>query len=118
MGIIFEDLLGIVARARGNFEIADDGRRVPRTKSKGEWREGIQRFENVALPVDDGAAKCRVEKMLLGEAPGNEFLRSVITFFVVEALGEAVFDLVCICERGIRVEPVEIEKIVYSRHIF
>src|SRR5260370_42669746 len=55
--------------------------------------------------------------MLLGEALGNKYMRSVINFFAVEALGEDVFELVRICERGIRVEADEVRKIVDARHI-
>src|SRR5207249_12115866 len=45
LGIVLKDLLEVIRTARSEFEIADDGRPVPRAKSKGKGRDGIERSE-------------------------------------------------------------------------
>src|SRR6266446_9445492 len=69
LGIVLKDLLQIVRAAGSNFEIADDRRPVAGAKREGERRDGIECLEDVALAIDDGAAKRRIKVMFLDDAP-------------------------------------------------
>src|SRR5215469_11736616 len=70
--IVLEDLLKIVAAARGDLEVAEDGRPITGTKRKREWRDGIERLKNVALADDDGSAEGGIKVVLLNDAPRKE----------------------------------------------
>jgi len=53
--IVLKNLLQVVRAAGSDLEIADDRRPVAGSEGKRERRDGVQRLEDVALPVDDGA---------------------------------------------------------------
>src|SRR6266704_2138139 len=57
MRIVLKNLLQIVSASGSDLEIADDGRPVARTERESERRDGIERLEDVALSIDDGASK-------------------------------------------------------------
>src|SRR5438552_2445474 len=59
--IVLQNLLQIVGTAGSDFEIAHDRRPVARPKREGERRDGIERLEDVALAIDDGAAERRIK---------------------------------------------------------
>src|SRR5262249_1536908 len=67
--VVLHDLLSIVFPARGDFEIADNGRRISWAGGKCKRSDGIQRLQHVALPVHDSAAEIRIEIMLLHHIP-------------------------------------------------
>src|SRR5712692_6292906 len=80
--------------------------RGPKEKAKGETDS------NVSLPGDDRAAKRGIEKMFLQQAPGDKFLRLIVTTLHPEALRNAVFHFIGVAERGVRVEADELREIV------
>ena len=71
LSIVLEDLFDVVGAAGSDLDIADDGRPVAWTESEGKGRDGVERLEDVALAVDDGAAESGIEIMLLENAPGK-----------------------------------------------
>src|SRR5216683_1087596 len=115
--IVLKNLLQIVRAARSNLKIADDRRPVARAERESERRDGIQRLENVALPVNDGAAKSGIKVVLLGDAPGNEFLRLVVAIFAEEPLRYPIFDFAGVGERGIRIEMHEVSKAIHAGNV-
>ena len=112
LGIVLKDLLDVIVAAGRDFEIADDGRPVARAEREGEGRDGVERFEDVALAVNDRATERGIEIMFLVNAPREEFLWLVITGFAEEALGDAVLDFVGVGERGVGIEADEVGEIV------
>ena len=110
--VIFEDLLEIVRPAGRNFEVAENRSVIARPESEREGRERAESLKNVALPVNNSAAKSGVEEMFLRHAPGEKFLRLILSGFDEQALGDSVFDLVGVRECGVGIEPDKIRKIV------
>src|SRR6266849_1884570 len=110
--VVFEQLLGIKEAAGSDLEVAYDGRRVARSESESEWGDGIERLENVALAVENGAAEGGIKIMLLDQLPGKELLRLVIAGFHPEALCDAIFDFIGIGAGGVGVKADESRKIV------
>src|SRR6266478_1881342 len=111
--IVLKNLLQVVRAARSDPKIADDRRPVAGSEGKGERRDGVQRREDVALPVDDGAAKCGIKVVLLHDAPGNQFLRLAVAVFPEEPLCKAIFDFAGVGKSGIGVEPDKVCEVIY-----
>src|SRR5262249_45075369 len=109
--IVFQNLLGVVAAAWRDFNIADDWRRVARTKRKGKRGDRIESPQHVSLAIHNGAAKGRIEIMFLHDAPGNELLGLVVATFQKEPLGEAVFHFVRVAQCCVGIEANEALKI-------
>src|SRR6202047_702390 len=105
-------MLGIKETAGINLEVADNWRRVARSESEGERRDGVESFENVSLAGDDGTAERGIEIMLLQQAPGDELLRLVLTGFPPEALRDAIFDFVGIGASGVSIEADKLQEII------
>src|SRR5438045_6398374 len=76
--IVLEKLFGIEASRGSYFEVADDRGGVARAQREGKGSYRVQRFQNVALAVDDGTSEGGIEIVFLCNAPGNEFLRLVL----------------------------------------
>src|SRR5271163_499775 len=124
LGIVFEDLLGVVEAARRDFEIADDGGPIDGAEGEGKRSDGVQGLKDVAgagigsareravVAGNEGAAEGGIEIVFLDDAPGEELLRLVIAFFEEEALGDAVFDFVGVGEGRAGVKANEIGEIM------
>jgi len=89
-----------------------DQLRGPKAKANGEI--GVQRREDVALPVDDSAAKCGIKVVLLHDAPGNQFLRLAVAVFPEEPLCKAIFDFAGVGKSGIGIEPDKVCEVIYA----
>src|SRR4029077_9442578 len=61
----FQQILGIKAATGCDPEVTDDRRRVALAEGKSEWRDGVQRFKNVALSVENGSPERGIEVVLL-----------------------------------------------------
>src|SRR6266851_1734745 len=114
LGIVLKNLLQIVVSAGSDLEIADDRRPVAGTESESEGRDGIQRLEDVALAVDDGAAKGGIKVVLLDDAPGNKFLRLAVAVLPQKPLRKAVFDFAGVGKRGIRIEMNKVGEAIHA----
>lgn len=71
LSIVLEDLFNVILTTRHDLDIADDGRPVAWTESESKGRYGVERLEDVALAVHDGAAESGIEIMRLENAPRN-----------------------------------------------
>jgi len=49
-------------------------------------------WKDVALAVNDGAAKGGIKVVFLDDAPGNELLRLAVPVFAEQPLGDAIFE--------------------------
>src|SRR6266403_3979874 len=107
-------MLGVKEATGSDLEVAYDGRRVPRSESESEWGDGIERFENITLTVENGAAEGGIKIMLLDQLPGKKFLRLVVAGLHPEALRDAIFDLIGVGASGVGVETDEPREIVDS----
>src|SRR5467141_682188 len=114
LGIVVKNLLQIVVAARSDLEIADDRRPVAGTESERERRNRGECLENIALVVDDGAAKAGIKIVLLNDAPGNELLRLAITVLPEEPLRKAIFDFAGVGERGIGIKTNKIGEAIHA----
>jgi len=110
--VVFKDLLGIVAAAGSELDVADDRGPVARGGGESERGDGIKRFEDVALAGNERAAECGIEIMFLNDAPGKEIHRLSVAGFYVKMLDDAVFDFVGVGEGGVAVETDEVGKVV------
>src|SRR4029077_2923597 len=84
---------------------------------KSEWRDGVQRFKNVALSVENGSPERGIGVVLLHQTPGQEFLRLIIAGFHPQALRDAIFDFVGVGACGIGIETDELKEIVNAGDI-
>src|SRR5579859_187357 len=110
--IVFEQVLGVKESARGNLEIADDGGRVARSQSESKGRDRVQGVEDVALAVENCAAKGGIEIMLLHQTPGKQLLGLIVVRFHPQALSNAVLHFIGVGAGGIGVEADELLKII------
>src|SRR6266403_569982 len=110
-------MLGVKEATGSDLEVAYDGRRVARSESESEWGAGIERFENIALTVENGAAEGGIKIMLLDQLPGKELLRLVVAGLHPEALGHAIFDFIGIGAGGVGIKADELGKIVNTGDI-
>src|SRR6266480_3062073 len=117
LGIVLKNLLQIVEVAGSDFEIADDRRPVAGTESKCERRDGVERLEDVALAVDDGAAKGGIKVVLLNDAPGNELLRLAVAVFAEEPLRKAIFDFAGVGKSGIRIVMNKVGEMIHPGNV-
>jgi len=83
-------------------------------KAKSERRNRVECLENIALAVDDGAAKGGIKIVLLNDAPGNELLRLAITVLPEEPLRKAIFDFAGVGERGIGIKTNKIGEAIHA----
>src|SRR3989475_2460291 len=114
LGIVMKNLLQIVVAARSDLEIADDRRPVAGTESESERRNRVDCLENIALAVDDSAAKGGIKIVLLNDAPGDELLRLAITVLPEEPLRKAIFDFAGVGERGIGIKTNKIGEAIHA----
>src|SRR2546427_296152 len=96
------------------LEIADDRRPVAGTESESERRNRVECLENIALAVDDSAAKGGIKIVLLNDAPGDELLRLAITVLPEEPLRKAIFDFAGVGERGIGIKTNKIGEAIHA----
>src|SRR6266446_1534874 len=113
VGVVLEDLLGIVPASRSDPEIADDGRPVDGPGGESEGCDGTQRLKNISLAWNDCAAERGIKEMFLQDAPGNEFLRLVFFFLQKQPLRESVLDFIGVRERGVSIETDKIGEIIH-----
>src|SRR5258707_4515589 len=73
--IVFEDLLGIVAAAGSELDVADDWRPVARGGGEGNRGDGMKRCDDVGVDGKERAEECGIEIMFLNDAPGKEIHR-------------------------------------------
>src|SRR5882762_5052944 len=106
MRIVLEDLLHVVPAAGSKFDVADDGRPVAGTEGEGERRDGVESLKNVALAIYDGAAKGRIEIVLLKDGPGQEFPGLVVAFLQEQALHETILDFIRVGDRGVGIKEI------------
>src|SRR6266852_236627 len=117
LGIVVKNLLQVVVAARSDLEIADDRRPVAWTESESERRNRVECLENIALAVDDGAAKGGIKIVLLDDAPGNELLRLAVTVLPKEPLRNAIFDFAGVSKSGIGIEPDKVGEMIHAGDI-
>ena len=117
LSIVLEDLLDVVFAAGHDLEIADDGRPVAWTEGEGKGSYGVERLEDIALAVYDGAAERRIKIVSLQNAPGEQLLGLAVAGFDEEPLGDAVFDLAGVRQGGIGIEANKIRNVVYSAYV-
>jgi len=110
--IVLENLFGVVFFARCDFDVADDRRPISGSEGERERRNGIERLQDVSLPVNDGATERGIEIMFLNQPPGNEFARLVVAVFKEEPLRDAVFDFAGVAQCGVGIEADEALEIV------
>src|SRR5882762_9976655 len=113
--VVLKNLLEIVRAARSDLEIAEDGRPVARAES--ERGDGIEGLEDVALAVNDGAAKGGIKVVFLDDAPGNELLRLAVSVFAEQPLGDAIFEFAGVGESGIGIEMDEVGKAIDAGNV-
>src|SRR5216683_6230557 len=113
MRIVLKNLLQIVSASGSDLEITDDGRPVERTECKSERRDGIERLEDVALSIDDGASKGGIKIVLLDDMPENELLRLAVTVFPEESLCKAIFDFAGVGQCGIGIEMDKVREAIH-----
>src|SRR6266849_891941 len=114
LGVVLKNLLQIVAAAGSDLEIADDRRPVAGTESEGERRDGIERLEDVALAVDDGAAKVGIKVVFLDDVPGNQLLRLAVAVFPEEPLCKSIFDFAGVGKCGIGIEMNKVGEAIHA----
>src|SRR6266568_6816923 len=114
VGVVLEDLLGIVPASRSDPEIADDGRPVDGPGGEGKRCDGIERLKYVAHASPRCAAERGIKEMFLQDAPGNEFLRLVFFFLQKQPLRESVLDFIGVRERGVSIETDKIGEIIHA----
>src|SRR5260370_16743922 len=71
LGIVLKNLFQIVEASGSDLKIADDRTPVAGAESESESRARVDPLKNIALAVDDGAAKGGIKGVLLQDAPGN-----------------------------------------------
>src|SRR6266571_586143 len=125
VGVVLEDLLGIVPASRSDPEIADDGRPVDGPGGESKGCDGIERLKYVAhasprcgrrdaaITWNDCAAERGIKEMFLQDAPGNEFLRLVFFFLQKQPLRESVLDFIGVRECGVGIETDEVGEIIH-----
>src|ERR1700738_2862033 len=115
--IIFQNLFSIEAAAGRDLKVTDQWGPVSRSAGKSEWRNRIQRLEDVACTGNNCAAERRIEVMFLRDAPGKKLGGVVVAVFHKKTLRNAVLDFIGIGDRGIGVEANEVRKMVYAGHV-
>src|SRR5439155_10503836 len=68
--------------------------------------------KNVAYSRNQRSSECRIEKMLLAQLPGNQFLRLIFPILDPQSLRDSVGNLIRIRQGGIRIEANQPGKIV------
>src|SRR5258708_8140796 len=112
--MVLKDLFQIIRTAGSDLEIADDRGPVAGTKCESERRDGVERLEDVPLPVNDGAAEGGIKVVLLYDGQGNRLLRLAFTVFQEEPLRKAVFNFAGVGKSAIGVEMDEVSETIDS----
>src|SRR5207247_9035415 len=100
-----------------DLEIADNRRPVAGAKRKSERRDGIERLKDVALTIDDGAAKRRIKVMLLDNAPRNQLLRLPVAVLPKKPLRKAILDFAGVGQRRIGIETHKLREAIHSGYV-
>ncbi len=114
LGIVVDEELGVVAAARDEAQIADDGRETAAGVGKGERCDGVERCKDIAAAGDERAAEGAVEIDFLDETPGEKFFGLGVAAAAKKALGDGVFELIGVCERIVFIHAEEAAEAVHA----
>src|SRR5579872_4272455 len=112
--IVVRFQLNVVARVKPQLHETDDGRPTASLVGKRKGRDRIECGKDVALPRNQGSAKCRIKIVLCRHPPGEELLRLTVSRLAEKPLGDARFDVARVRNRVVLIEADNPAKVVNS----